>query len=790
MPSEILRYRGRVQGVGFRPTVARIARALHLDGWVRNDANGVEVALVGPQALLDRFVTTMVAERPPLAVVDAFERTSMSNLDIAPGFAIMESQAGPPTSGLTPDAATCRDCQAEVNDPYQRRYRYPFTSCTHCGPRYTILESIPYDRSTTTMRGFLMCDECQAEYRDPTDRRYHAQPLACHACGPQAELVRTDGRASTFEAFSMLDEVDAAGSLLARGEILALKGLGGYQLCCDATHERAVARLRDAKHREEKPFALMVLDLDAAEAIAHINDDERQLLQSAERPIVLLDRKFESLRFPIAANVAPGSTSLGIMLPTTPLHQLMLKRIRRPIVCTSGNRSDEPQWIDDTIAQQQLPGLADWILRHNRPIAHRMDDSIVRWMAGAPRVLRRARGYAPAMLSAPPGFTAGTSVLAVGGQYKATFALGWSGHIVLSPHLGDLDALPAFEAWQRQLDALTEIYDHRPHTVAIDAHPHYRTAELGRRLARARGLNVIEVYHHHAHIAACLAENHYPNDGPPVLGIALDGLGWGLDHALWGGEFLIADYRGFHRYGTFKPVALLGGDAASREPWRNLYAHLMAEIGWAELEVHHGDTALVEDFRQRPRALLDSMLKSGTQAPLASSAGRLFDAVAAALGLHRERITFEGQAAMALEALVTRDALETAMHEDHYPVAIPKLAHGSDSGLPYIEWKGLWTAILGDLWAHTPPPIIAARFHVAVVDAIAMMADHAHRAGAFDRHIALSGGVWQNRWLLELASQALTSHGYIVLTHRVIPPNDACIAFGQAAIAACSTPDD
>ncbi len=779
MPGERIRVRGTVQGVGFRPTVARLARRLGLQGWVRNDADGVEIAVMADEQRVGGFLDELRRELPPLAVLDEVRREPDAGL-VAEGFAIVESGGhGPPKAVVTPDATSCAACLAEVLDPLARRFRYPFTTCTHCGPRYSIVERIPYDRSNTTMAAFPMCDACRAEYDDVSDRRFHAEPIACFACGPRATLRRADGRAFTSEAFSMLDEVDAVASLLMKGEIVAIQGLGGYQLCCDATSEQAVTKLRERKRRPDQPFALMVRDVDVARRYAWLEEADEAVMRGPAGPIVLVAPREVDGR-PLAEAVAPDQACVGVMLPTTPLHHLIMRRLDRPIVCTSGNVHQEPQCLDHEAASTRLSTIADWLLEHDRPIAHRVDDSVVRRMAGAPRVLRRARGYAPAWLSLSKG---GPAVLAVGAHLKSTFALSRGDRVLLSPHLGDLDDVEAFEAYLSTFESFSSLYEHAPEVVAVDMHDGYRSAVWGRRLASARGLPVVEVQHHHAHVAACLAENgwHPRDDDDVVLGVALDGLGMGLDGELWGGEVMLARYDAFQRVGTLKPVAMLGGDKASREPWRNLYAHLMAEMGWAELEMNFEALPVVQDLASRPRALLDSMLASGTQCPPASSCGRLFDAVAAALDLHRDAVSFEGQAAMALEAMVTPDALEEAKHGEHYPVATPNLG---GEGLPYVEPLGIWRAILGDLHAGVATSLIAARFHVALADGVKLLALRAQRQREELRFAALSGGCFQNAILLALVVEGLSSLGLEVLTHTEVPPNDGCIALGQAAVAA------
>ncbi|MDJ0867751.1 MAG: carbamoyltransferase HypF [Myxococcota bacterium] len=778
MTGAVLRIRGRVQGVGFRPTVARLARARGLEGFVRNDGGGVLIGLAAGHDA-EAFVAELLHALPPLARIEAVERDAGA-VPAGRGFVIEGSSAGTPRTDVSPDTATCAACLEEVFAPTERRYRYPFTNCTHCGPRFSLVTAIPYDRANTTMADFALCDACRAEYADEADRRYHAQPVACHACGPRARLERSDGRAFSAERYSMLDEVDAAGGLLRSGEIVALKGLGGYQLCCDATNAEVVARLRERKRRPHRAFALMVRDLEVARRYAVLRPEEETLLESPEAPIVLAPACPDAAP-PVAEAVAPGQHRLGIMLATTPLHALVMKRIDRPIVCTSGNRSDEPQCIDDADARCRLAPIADWILAHDRPIRNRVDDSVVAWMDGAPRVLRRARGYAPVSAALPPGFEDTPPILALGGDLKAAFALAAHGRVVVSQHLGDLDHPEAFAAYQDALDLLSRLYEHKPEAVACDRHPGYRSHEMASRLARARGLPTLPVVHHHAHIAACLAEHGRPRSAPRVLGLALDGLGLGEDDTLQGGELLWCSYDGCERVGTLKPVAMLGGDRASLEPWRSLYAHLRAEQSWAELDAHFGDTEVVAYLRSKPVELLEQMLERGLNAPLASSAGRLFDAVAAALGICREGISYEGQAAMQLEALVTKEALAEAQREP-YPFPVPRLG---GQGLPYVEPLSMWRALLGDLWAGVDPALVSARFHAGFATGLLrMVCQAAERRGA--RTVALSGGCFQNRILLELVADGLRRAGLEVLVHRRLPPNDGCLALGQAVLAAAA----
>ena len=776
-----IRVRGRVQGVGFRPAVWRIARDLELAGEVLNDAEGVVIRVGGAGGAIDAFLRRMESEPPPLARIDGVETHGFDG-ELPGAFRIADSRPGGVHTEAAPDAAICRACAQEIRDPFDRRFRYPFTTCTHCGPRLTIVQGIPYDRAATTLSAFPMCEACAREYRDPADRRFHAEAIACPACGPRARLIRLDGRATTFDRHSTLDDTDAAANLIRKGEIVAIKGLGGYQLACDATNADIVARLRSLKRRDAKPFALMARDLEVVRRYCTVTADEAGLMTGAAGPIVLLPAD-GSERLP--DGVAPGLATLGFMLPTTPLHVLLFERLARPAVMTSGNLSNEPQAIDDAEARERLAGIASYALIHDRPIATRVDDSVARVMAGRVRLIRRARGYAPASIALPSGFEAAPDLLALGGALKATFCLVKDGEAVLSQHQGDLEDAATFDDYRANLSLLARLLDHAPAAIVADSHPEYLSTKLAHDLARERRAPLIEVQHHHAHVAACLAENGWPLGGPRVLGIVLDGLGWGGDGTIWGGEFLLADYRGSTRLGALKPVAMPGGAAAAREPWRNLYAHLMAEMGWAEFAMNFCDLEVYADLARRPRATLDAMIRNGVNSPKASSCGRLFDAVAAALNVCRERQAYEGEAGARLEALADRRALADEGEDSAYPMPIPNLR---GSGLPYIEPLAMWRAILGDLILKTPAGVVCARFHKGLAKAIVAMAGKLRQDGGEDGPrfdtVALSGGCFQNRILFEEVVRRLEDQHFKVLTHAQVPANDGGLALGQAAVGA------
>lgn len=780
MTSVEIRVRGRVQGVGFRPFVWRLARGLSLGGFVLNDAKGVLIRARGRSSSIRALINSIERDRPPLSIIDSVEISAFAG-ELPKTFEINDSATGRSDTEVAPDAALCADCANDIFDPFSRRFRYPFTTCTNCGPRLSIVARIPYNRAATSMASFDLCPICASEYADPADRRFHAETTACHACGPKARLIRFDGKAVSFDQTSMLDDVDGALGLIQKGEIVAIKGLGGYQLSCDATRADAVARLRTLKHRDRKPFALMARDLDVIRQYCRVSDDESSLLKGSIAPIVLLD---SSGREKLPDAIAPGLRTLGFMLPTTPLHALLLMRMRRPVVMTSGNLSDAPQVIADADAATELAGIAPFALVHERDIVNRVDDSVVRIAGGKARVFRRARGYAPSPVRLPRGFETAPELLALGGDLKSTFCLARDGAAVLSQHIGDLDDARTYADFGRTIGLYRDMLAATPQVIVRDRHPDYRSRGYADRLARTDGIPLIEVQHHHAHIASCLVENGRPLDSAPVLGIALDGLGYGDDGSIWGGEFLLADYTRFERLATFKPVSMLGGDQAAREPWRNLYAHLMAEMGWPAFAMNFAHLDIFHQLDAKPRKILDVMLRDGLNSPKASSCGRLFDAAAAALGLCFERQGYEGEAAALLESAVDPDALQ---HEDAalaYPFTIPTL---KPSGLPYIEPIGVWNAILGDLILGTPVGVMAARFHRGLARVIATMAIKLAKRDSstgprFDT-VALSGGCFHNRILLEEVCRHLGAEGFKILTHSQIPAGDGGLALGQAAIA-------
>ncbi|MDX2228233.1 MAG: carbamoyltransferase HypF [Leptolyngbyaceae cyanobacterium bins.349] len=778
--AETIRISGTVQGVGFRPTVYRLAHQYHLRGEVFNDGQGVCIHAIGTTANLDHFIQQLQVDCPPLARIDAIARFPLIETVSFPDFRIVESVTTSVSTDITPDAATCPQCVADTLDPFSRWYRYPFTNCTHCGPRLSIIQTLPYDRPHTSMAAFPMCPECAEAYHNVGDRRFHAQPVACHQCGPHAWLERADGRAIVAAMVSRMDAVDAACTFIQRGAIVAIKGIGGMHLACDATNEAAVQKLRQRKRRYDKPFALMARDLAVIEQYCLISDEDRKLLESPAAPIVLLKVK-PAPSLPHSPSLAPELSTLGFMLPYTPLHHLMLRRLNRPIVFTSGNLSDEPQCIDNTEAHEKLGAIADFFLLHNRAIVNRVDDSVVRVIHGQPQVLRRARGYAPAPIPLPAGFEQAPNILAMGSELKNTFCLLKNGRAILSQHLGDLENAAALMTYQNTLKLYLDLFQHQPAAIAIDQHPEYLSTKLGRDLAESQSLPLHPIQHHHAHVAACMVENNIPLDSPSVLGIALDGLGMGNDGTLWGGEFLLTHYTHYQRLARFQPVALLGGNQAMVQPWRNTYAHLMATFDWNELQANYGNLELIQFLDNQPRSLLDQMRQKGINSPLASSAGRLFDAVAAALGLSREKVSYEGQAAIQLEALIQTADLALAQASP-YALSWQEIQTASQMMLE-LDSQAMWRSLLNDLQQLTAPGMIAAKFHMGLANAIAQLVQRLSQTHAFT-HVALTGGVWQNAILAHSVQQHLTAMNFTVLTHHLVPPNDGGLSLGQAAIAA------
>jgi hydrogenase maturation protein HypF len=763
------RVTGTVQGVGFRPFVYRLAHEQGLAGWVLNDEHGVLLEVEGPSDELSHFFDRLSADAPPLARVERVDRAPVpvERGDRELGFRIVASAAGgDPDALIAADAATCDDCLAELRDPGDRRYRYPFINCTNCGPRFTIVRGVPYDRPLTTMAGFAMCSDCAREYEDPGDRRFHAQPNACPACGPQVRLLDASGgslaiffRTPEENRQALIDDpIAALAARLSEGAIAAVKGLGGYHLVCDAANERAVAALRARKHREDKPFALMVADVDTARRFVVLDHVAETLLRASARPIVLASRVAGA---PVAASVAPGAPELGVMLPYTPLHHLLLADFAgAALVMTSGNVSDEPIAYRDEDALERLAGIADLFLLHDREIGTRTDDSVVRSVRGRPLMLRRSRGYVPEPLTLP--IAAARPILACGAEQKATFCVArgdraWVGH-----HIGDLEQLATLTAYQEGIGHFERMFAVAPELVAHDLHPDYLSTQYALELD---GVALVGVQHHHAHLAACLAEHGVT---APAVGAIFDGTGLGADGTVWGGELLVGDLRGYERAGWLWPVRMPGAAAAVRQPWRMAAAWLAAALeGEPPLPAALAGTVSPADWEAVGR-----IGRAAELSPLTSSIGRLFDAVGVLCGAPA-RVSYEGQAAVELEALA-------------WTAGGPAPGGGyrfQRDDASVLDPRAAVSELARDLERGVPAAVVSARFHsgvaAATVDAVMAIAS----ARGVETAV-LSGGVFQNRMLLQAVAASLDRAGLRVLVPERLPPNDGGISFGQAAVAA------
>lgn len=760
---------GIVQGVGFRPFVYALAQRFGLVGWVRNTSSGVEIEVDGAPSALDAFVHALRDEHPPLARLDSLSVQVREPRGFT-HFAIISSESQPDAfQPVSPDVSICADCLHELFDPTDRRYRYPFINCTNCGPRFTIITDIPYDRPNTTMASFAMCPACEAEYHDPQNRRFHAQPVACPQCGPQVWLEIKGGE----KCFHGAEAIRMAQQFLREGRIVAIKGLGGFHLACDGTNATTVRELRRRKLRVDKPFALMMADIAMVEQHCFLNATERQLLESRQRPIVLLERRPES---EITAETAPGQHTLGVMLPYTPLHYLLFADDSHPpsltalppLVMTSGNLSEEPIATDNDEARTRLASLADAFLMHNRPIRTRCDDSVVQVIEHAegkeaiPTLsiypLRRSRGYAPDPLSLP--FDA-PPILAVGAELKNTFCLARQHYAFLSHHIGDMENYETLRSFEDGVAHFERLFRIKPLLIAHDLHPDYLSTRYARQRAERESLPLTGVQHHHAHIAACLADNGLPGS-EPIIGLAFDGTGYGSDGAIWGGEVLLADYLDFERLYHLAYFPLPGGDAAIRCPARTALALLWAlGIEWEET------LPPTRFFSAEERQMLRVQLERRVNTPLTSSLGRLFDAAAALAGI-RQQVNYEAQAAMEFEATV--DPAESGAY--HFEIAEGK-----------IDVRPAFRALIADVRRGMSPATISARFHNGLVEGIREICNEIRMKTAV-REVALSGGVWQNRIMLKKAIAGLNADGFRVYIHRQVPTNDGGIALGQAVIAA------
>jgi len=741
---------GIVQGVGFRPFIYQLAISSRLGGFVANNSSGVEVEVEGKEERIGDFIEGIKSHPPPLA------RITSIKVDYIPpnsdsSFVIKESVVQEERTALiSPDIAICRDCLRELFDPADRRYGYPFINCTNCGPRYTIIKDIPYDRRLTSMASFKMCPACQREYEDPRNRRFHAQPNACWECGPRVSLVDSNGR-----ELIGVDPIKETISLLKGGAVVAIKGLGGFHLAVDATNDEAVLTLRNRKLREEKPLAIMSSDCRRAEEFAVIQPEERALLESPQRPIVLVRKREGNC---ISPRVAPRNRCFGLLLPYTPLHHLILKSDFLALVMTSGNLSEEPICIDNKEALERLAGIADYFLLHNRDIYLRTDDSVVRLVEKKPLMLRRSRGYVPQPIFLPMEVK---QVLACGAEAKNTICLTKGNRAFLSQHIGDLENLESLSFFEETIAHLTRILQIEPELITYDLHPDYLSTKYA---LSCKGKPLVGVQHHHAHIASCMAENGVVER---VIGIALDGSGYGLDGKVWGGEVFVADLREARRVGHFKYIPLPGGAAAVREPWRMALSYLYTIYG---AEYKDLKLALLSRIPERTQQIIIKMMEQGINSPLTSSCGRLFDAVASLVGV-RDYIRFEGQAAMELEATIAPS------EEGYYPISLePDGELTIFSPLPMIK------GIVDDLQRGEPPGVISAKFHNSLVRLLADFCLRLREDAGIEK-VALSGGVFQNIYLLTHLQRRLAQFGFRVYTHSQVPPNDGGISLGQAIIA-------
>lgn len=766
--------RGIVQGVGFRPFVFNLAERLGLAGTVLNDPLGVEIDVEGGRDAVEAFVRALEEESPPLAVIQEIvvEEAEPRGRD---GFRILESGTGAARRTLvSPDVATCDDCLREMRDPADRRHRYPFLNCTKCGPRFTIVEDIPYDRANTSMKAFPMCEPCRREYEDPRDRRFHAQPTACPVCGPSLAWIAPGEKRLRGDA-----GLERAVAWLRDGKIVSIKGLGGYHLACDATDEEAVARLRRRKHREAKPLALMVADLAAARELGRVEPAAEAALTSIRRPIVLLPKN-EAAN--LAPSVAPDVPTVGVMLPYTPLHALLMEAFGGPLVMTSGNLTDEPMAYRDEEAYERLAPVADAFLTHDRAIVMRCDDSVVRWTRSRPLMIRRARGYAPQpVFLSPP---ASVPVLALGAHQKNAICLAREEHAFVSHHLGDLDTPEAVAALEEAVRHYERLFEIEPEVVACDLHPDYRSSRLAAEIAEARGLPLVRVQHHHAHVTSVAAEHGLTG---PLLGISLDGTGLGTDGTIWGFEFLEVDGAEMRRLGHLQAIPMPGGEAAVREPWRMACAWLEAAFG----EVPEMPLGFLDRLDRDAWALLGRAVEKGVNAPLCSSAGRLFDAVATIADL-RDEADYEGQPAIELEGEAARvlDPVDGPLPEP-WPLEVVDARLEDREGYELesardgfeIRLAPAIRAIAGALADGMAIPIVAARFHATVVQAIAAGAERARERTGLAT-LALSGGTFQNAIVLERSIGMLGERGFDVRINERVSPNDGGVALGQAAVAA------
>jgi hydrogenase maturation protein HypF len=765
-----------VQGVGFRPFVYVLATRFGLKGGVENGPAGVTIDIYGEAQQIKRFMDALLVSAPESSSIESLTSRPLEIKTVPGNFLIKPSSHGAMSTTVPPDTAICSSCMREMGDKTNRRFGYPFTHCSHCGPRFSIIHAMPFDRENTSMVNFSMCEDCRAEYVNPKSRRFHNQANCCPQCGPRICLEDSNGRPIALKSSGAI--LDKAAAIIQSGGILALKGVGGFNLLCDATNHSAVDRLRQRKNRPSKALALMVRDIEAVKQFTNPDSLEMELLGCAHGPIVLLDRNNDAL----PENIAPKLNRLGFVLPYTALHTLLMKRLNIPVVFTSGNRSGTPQCISNPSARSELNSIADFFLMHDRDIVQRVDDSVMQVIDDQVQTVRLGRGLLPMHLTFPEGFSSSENIIGMGAQVKNTISFADEAKVVLSPPLDTLSDAASLLAYEERHKKMTSLYRFSPSKVVVDKHPQYQSTIYGDKLAEQLDIPLCRVQHHHAHLAACLFENGHRADESPVLGICFDGTGLGDnvgdDGEIWGAEFFLFNYQHCRRFASFESVPLLGSSLAITEPWRSAYAHLFSLGDFKAISRRYQHLELFGYFRTKPEQVLEQMMEKKINSPSASSAGRLFDAVAASLNICREKISYEGQAAMELQALA-----ELAVTEQ-LPPAYPFELKQSKT-IQCVVWAEMWRALLADIDRGVDKTLIALRFHVTVVAVILAVIDK-QLEGNKTIKVALSGGVFQNRLLVSMLKLELQARGLSVYLPLKVPCNDSGISVGQAAVAIAS----
>jgi len=766
--------KGRVQGVGFRPFVWRLAQKYKLRGQIYNNISGVIIELWNSKKTVNKFLNILPNELPKLAKFDSITQERISTDVLPNNFVINQSLISGNLTTVLPDASICDECVNEIFNVDDRRYFYPLTNCTLCGPRFSIMSEVPYDRIRTSMAPYKLCSECHEEFTDPSNRRFHAQPIACPKCGPKLKIEIISGKIKIKNKFSESNSDDYLflSSIINSGEIIALQGIGGFHLICDATKKGIVKKLRQKKKRYEKPLALMAANIEMIRKYCEVSKEEEKWLISPESPILLLKK---NKKYSLPEEIAPLQDCIGFMLPYTPLHHLLFKNINNPLIMTSGNISNEPQCTSIQEVRKYLNSIASLAVWYKRDIVNRLDDSVISNAYGDFQIIRRARGFAPAPIKLPDGFSKNSTILAFGADLKNTFCLVKDGHAIISQHIGDLKDFRAAEEYEKQINKFLSFYDADPDALASDLHPDYSSTRHGEEMKKSLNILTFPVQHHHAHIASCLGENNIPLDHEPILGIALDGMGLGTDNTIWGGEFLLSNYRSFERKACFSPIPLLGGNKAMIEPWRNIAAHIMIHFGWDHFFEKYGKLELASFLKEKPLIDLNFTKKFN---PPASSCGRLFDAVSASIGICREKVSFEGQAAMALEAIADKSVNEKYNFRWKYDKILK---------IPTLDSKNMWKELFLDISNGYRDSLISAKFHNGLAESIIVIVKEIYpsknKIKSVMKKIALTGGVFQNKFLTRLVSEKLINEGYQVLKHSKIPANDGGLSFGQALVA-------